>query len=428
MHFDALRETPTARGRRAEYGRILARCADLVAVTAVTITAWLLWLDGTFAFQTWALVTASVGVFGALISKETLRTPLDWPVLSFGALSVLSAAVARFSDRSGSAALEIMALILFYYGAAWTLRTPFRLRALAAVFVVASLAIGTQALLFHASVGIVFRIADYPTMPQWVGYPELGLLLALAIPFAASVPIVVAGQWTLAVSATLVLAMLGFEEFVLYARAGLMALIVADVALAAFEFKQWRTWKLALAFPVVGVIVVAAFRRATFLAEIGRTAGDYYVTRLRIWSAVLAVIRDHWAVGVGPGNLQHVFVAGYADENVGLIGLHPHNMILQVAAETGVVGAVVFVLIWVVALVRLGRRSAARTRLGAVQMGLFGSLVVFFAYGLVHRDPHSFGVLPIVSTRFNLLLWGLLAAAAALDRLPQPSAPRRLEG
>lgn len=80
--------------------------------------------------------------------------------------------------------------------------------------------------------------------------------------------------------------------------------------------------------------------------------------------------------------------------------------------------ALAFLLIWWRALAALARAGASSGRLAVVRAGLFGALLVFFSRGLV--DHFLSGV--ETSDRFSVLLWLLLAAAAATARVSQSAA------
>jgi O-antigen ligase len=72
--------------------------------------------------------------------------------------------------------------------------------------------------------------------------------------------------------------------------------------------------------------------------------------RLVIWNKTLHLIKDHKTIGVGPGNWK-IGIQAYG--NKGLINEygdyvldHTHNIYLQLAAETGIPGLLLFLIFW----------------------------------------------------------------------------------
>lgn len=90
--------------------------------------------------------------------------------------------------------------------------------------------------------------------------------------------------------------------------------------------------------------------------EINRATAN----RLPIWRTAIRMFEHNWINGVGPRGFRYVY-AKYAAPNDfylrdGRHGqTHPHQFVLEVGAETGVIGLVGFALFWVV-LIRFGRR------------------------------------------------------------------------
>lgn len=85
---------------------------------------------------------------------------------------------------------------------------------------------------------------------------------------------------------------------------------------------------------------------------------QYEGSRLFIWSNSLKVIRDHPVVGVGISNFRQEYTKHLRPD----IGderkhAHAHNDVLSIAANNGIPGAVLYVVMWVVVLRLLWRRA-----------------------------------------------------------------------
>jgi len=84
---------------------------------------------------------------------------------------------------------------------------------------------------------------------------------------------------------------------------------------------------------------------------------DYEITdiatarRLPIWETAVAVFRDNWINGVGPRGFRHVYKEYSSEDNFWheTSTTHPHQLLLEVLAETGIIGLVgiiVFILLF----------------------------------------------------------------------------------
>jgi O-antigen ligase len=103
--------------------------------------------------------------------------------------------------------------------------------------------------------------------------------------------------------------------------------------------------------------------------------------------AALATFRDHPVVGVGPGG----FFRRYSQEEANKLDLRflgknrrAHNMYLEIAADTGIVGLVALVAIVAATMLQLWRASrfwaaAGRDDLYSLGQGLFMALLAYMA-------------------------------------------------
>jgi O-antigen ligase len=133
--------------------------------------------------------------------------------------------------------------------------------------------------------------------------------------------------------------------------------------------------------------------------------------RLPIWRTAIHMFEHNWINGVGPRGFRYVY-AKYAAPNDfylrdGRHGqTHPHQFVLEVAADTGVIGLVGFALFWVV-LIRFGRR-VMRERPDAVPW-LLSVAVAWFPL-----NAH----MALYASYWSSVAWWLLGAAVAVWRRP----------
>jgi O-antigen ligase len=96
--------------------------------------------------------------------------------------------------------------------------------------------------------------------------------------------------------------------------------------------------------------------------------------RLDIWTTTLRSARDNWPFGVGALGSRHVY-ADYAapDDHWVLGGLpnqHPHQFLLEVAADTGLAGLLGYLLAWAALVLALTRTRSAWARACGVALGV----------------------------------------------------------
>jgi len=133
--------------------------------------------------------------------------------------------------------------------------------------------------------------------------------------------------------------------------------------------------------------------------------------RLAMWQGTLRLIRDHLWTGVGIGNFALAFVpyrSAVIYQHPGTQVEHPHNELLNGAAELGPLG--LLALLWLFLTVvqlgwRLARRAEARREIVA---GVLGGLAAAFAYS------NLFYVLHVPASAMSVAI--LLGMLEGMDR------------
>jgi len=169
----------------------------------------------------------------------------------------------------------------------------------------------------------------------------------LALPLVAAPMLLVrSGSRTAMTALGVVIAVLGGLVVGLPGSRGALLAALAGLALLVVVCRD-TTDRRRLAIYVTAVVVgiaAANLYQHGLLAERAASLGDpgsAGASRFRIWAATWAMIRDHWLTGTGLGTfwLRYPPYRLPADASG---GFYAHNDYLQVAAETGVVGVVLF--------------------------------------------------------------------------------------
>lgn len=163
-----------------------------------------------------------------------------------------------------------------------------------------------------------------------------------------------------------------------FSRTGMIVLSLA-LLLVWFRIAKARRYLLVAASVIVlsimGLLLPSAFwLRAASIAPAVEYQQETFGLRVRLWRVGLRMIEDHPIVGVGPANFAPAFHR-YSHGLVHDKGLIVHNTYIGLAAEEGLVGLALYVLLLALALreTRLAIRVGDAARLG--ELGILAVIV-----------------------------------------------------
>ena len=153
--------------------------------------------------------------------------------------------------------------------------------------------------------------------------------------------------------------------------------------------------------------------RFTSIGDLGDSSTSY---RVSIWMGSLAMLKDYWLCGIGPGTeaFNMVYpIYGYAAANA----QHAHNLLLQLVSDGGI-WLLVFFLVTIFAFTRQicvalsrSRDRGTRYMLAAILAGIMG----FLAQGMTDYSFYNY--------RVTLVFWAVLGLGAAWSRLALKEVP-----
>lgn len=222
-------------------------------------------------------------------------------------------------------------------------------------------------------------------------------------------------------SSPIVLALL-----ILQAR-GAWAALVGGLALGAAMLRRWFLpiflfLTLALLFLNQQLGGAEALSNVLY-GRIGMITGDTTQERVALWTQAVDLIRSHPLTGIGMGAYEFVapYAPPYSPQAPGLDVPHAHNVFLQVALDTGLLGLVGFVGVLVTAFAAAWR--AQRAKIAApLPLALLISLTVMIL--------HSLGESVFWHLKAQWLLWfvyGMAFASENLSRTITPSSLSQIE-
>ncbi|MGE5507723.1 MAG: O-antigen ligase family protein [Chitinophagales bacterium] len=163
---------------------------------------------------------------------------------------------------------------------------------------------------------------------------------------------------------------------------------------------QFRRW-LWLGLLPLAVAFTAIPRLAPRLLSI--FTAEAYLSRVYIWRSAWRMIQDHPLTGVGAGVFMHVYGAyvqpGASEQSVA----YAHNLFLQVWAEFGLIGFVIFLAI-------LGRVLYMSFRLARTGDSLYQGIFAAFLGVLVHQQVD----IPIWGIEVGGAFWLLVGLTISL--------------
>ena len=232
---------------------------------------------------------------------------------------------------------------------------------------------------------------------------DLAHVLVAALPLV--LPLVVGRRKSVSVLALLAGAVLVAGAAATFSRGGGLALGAAVVWLVARRVLSLRVLAAVvgvLAVLVLGGAVVAERELAKALREKSFIASTNVDTRELRWQAAARILTDHPLLGVGPGGFRAEYPGASHNAEIDEQSPVAHNMYLEVAAELGVPGLLLFACLIgtaVVASERALRAGADRDQMVAVQASLLATAVAS----------------TFLSEQYYLPLWLTIAVACAAE-------------
>lgn len=256
----------------------------------------------------------------------------------------------------------------------------------------------------------VERAGFYHALEHWSGYPELGLLMAVAACGLAAFACAARPPLVRVAAAALALAFVGAAVF-LRSRSAVLTIPIVVAWLLGVAAVKWRSKAAAilLAIGVAGTIALAVRGGGVgaIMTRAAETVSRETAIRERGWQAARGMFADHPVVGVGLGGYQRE----YYERRLGFDSPHAYNIVLQVLAESGVVGLLGWLALWGRVLY-VGVRRAGPTPRGAAIFALHGMLVAF----LVRSQSEHFLANLATSDRLLLLVGLWMGSTEGLAR------------
>lgn len=137
---------------------------------------------------------------------------------------------------------------------------------------------------------------------------------------------------------------------------------------------------------IIILAVIPLSQTARFRTTFDFSPGSTGFFRLKLWQASLAMLRDHWPLGVGLDNFlyqyrtRYILPEAWQEPNLS----HPHNLILDFGTRLGIGGLAL--LLWLQAAFWGNAWQLYQKQPSPLMLGLMGSMIVFLSHGLVDNS------------------------------------------
>jgi O-antigen ligase len=356
-----------------------------------------------------ACVVVAAGAAAGVAAAARIRVRPAWPYLAYAAALAIVWAATPSPDATRELARQVAFLAVVAAAAAPGL--PARgarvgLHVGCLLLVLLQLA-GPRSAFDHLG-----RAGFYHALEHWSGYPELGLLMAVAACGLAGLACAARPLAVRVGAAALALAFAAGTVF-LQSRSAVVTVPVVVVWLLGVAAVKWRSRAaivlLGLAVAAGAALAVRGGGPGAIAARAAQALERETAIREQGWSAAWGMAAEHPIAGVGLGGYQRA----YNDRHLGLDSSHAYNIVLHVLAESGAIGLAGWLVLWARVL-WIGVRHAARTPRGAAIFALHGMLAAF----LLRSQSEHFLANLATSDRMLLLvaLWiGLTEGLARRD-------------
>lgn len=346
-------------------------------------------------------------------------------------LTIAAASAIVLNPLTLDAQRELMRLasyVCFYYVITDWCQTQADTRTLLKVLMASTIAVALfglwQALSggYSALYDVLYPVQDeIAQIPAWEGritsflehYNGLAGYLNLVLPFCLAFAIGgtdsvlrTLSRWCLALAAIALL--------LTQSRGGLLAFVAILLVYTYLSANDRKTGIRQVAFVLIACLLAAAVV-GFFFQRLGEIDDFTTVSRLAIWGGAFTVFAHSPLFGTGFGNLR-ALMGGLLNLPDGWTG-DAHNLYLELLAETGLVGLMVFSVLIVLAL-RTAQRQLRKTENHFNKMigvATFAAICGVLVHGTV---DYLFHTTPQVTALFFLVL-GLLTAQASIPETNQ---------
>jgi O-antigen ligase len=193
-------------------------------------------------------------------------------------------------------------------------------------------------------------------------------------------------------------------------RGAWLALLSSLAIVLLLEDKKYLVWFLVIVVLFITIVpsILPQQHIDRFISIFDVEDNNSNVTRITLWQGSLLIYQDHWVNGVGLNNFSDVIRRpDYLLREI-VSDTHAHNVLLQLAAETGTLGVISFIVLFGVIIWSLYSyyQAAEENHLKLFFLGTLGVIVAYLSHGLTEYNLYDMYV--------SRLVWFILAISLVL--------------
>lgn len=144
-------------------------------------------------------------------------------------------------------------------------------------------------------------------------------------------------------------------------------------------------------------------------SSIGNVTDTSTSYRVSIWMGTLAMLRDYWMTGIGPGTQAFNMIYPAYSYNT-ISAPHAHNLFLQIICDAGIAGILLFAIL-IVVFIRMNCHAISVEKDRRYRMFQIGSLASVGGFMVQSMTDYSF-----YNYRVMFLFWAYIALSAVFCR------------
>ncbi|MHA1855127.1 MAG: O-antigen ligase family protein [Promethearchaeota archaeon] len=194
--------------------------------------------------------------------------------------------------------------------------------------------------------------------------------------------------------------------FLTGSRGGVLALFIGML----FLFLRFKTWKARAYFLflliIIGLVIyLNPSSKIVWESITGFKTSSSVFSRIGTWIESFKVFQAHPLLGVGPGNMHYYIKSYYIRATGGFTLLKAHNLALELLAETGIVGFLIFIAI-ISKILKVQIQNCSRIT-DKFHLPLAWGILVGTISALIHSmvEPN------ILSYMYGIIFWTIAAMA-----------------
>lgn len=314
-----------------------------------------------------------------------IRTPLDLPLAALLAVMLVSAVTGYARVSSIKIYMVYFVFICAYYCITNTFTSFKGVAAVAALMLIAALGVSIYGIYQH-----IFGFAEGTTWTDTDMFEDiatrvvstfdnpnvLGEYLLLLIPLGIGMFLSLK-KGALKITHLALTAAMCVCMIYTYSRGNWLGLIAAVFMFIMFYDTRFVWLGVAAVFAAPFVLSPSVISR---FASIGDTADTSTSYRVYIWMGTLAMLKDYWLCGIGLGSDAFNMIYPHYSY-AGIVAPHSHNLYLQLVAENGIMGLIVFLVLvfgyyrMVITKITTLKRGVPKAVVTALAAGVFGYLI-----------------------------------------------------